>query len=129
MGTKFKAIEQRVSMSKKEIISFQILFYGFANDIYLNKNRLEVLTLLGLWGKMNISDFCQEISDRRIFSSSQAVRNYILECIKDDLVIRSGAGNKIIEISDKLELLVDDRIYINMKLYTDESEASEGVNT
>jgi hypothetical protein len=110
-------IDKQVSMSLFDIIRFQINFYCFSNNIRISPAQLDTLAHLGLWDEINISDFCEQIVTEEIFGNPQTVRNFIIKSIKDDLIIRKGLGNKIIKLSDSIELLNKGTVLINLKLY------------
>ena len=105
-------------MDLQDIIRFQIINYCFINDINLSPNQIRTLTLLGEWGEINISTFCQQISDLEIYSSAQTVRNFIIDSIKTGIVIRQGKGEKLISITKDVELLNSGNIIIHLKVYT-----------
>jgi len=121
MSLKYKVVEQELGMDLHSLIKFQLINYCFVNDRHLSPNQLKTLTYLAEWGDMNISDFCKEISDMEIYGSDQTVRNFILDCIKEGMVVRKGKGAKakLIEITPEAELLCEGNIVIKMNVYTD----------
>jgi hypothetical protein len=72
---------------------------------------------LGLYGEMNMSDFCNEVVSEEIFGNVQTTRNFITKCVKDGLVTRNGLGNKLVSVSSNLELLTEGNILLNLKVY------------
>ena len=106
-------------MDLHTLIRYQLVMYCFVNEIHLSPNQLTTLTYLAEWGEMNISDFCNEIYDRSIYGSPQTVRNFILECVKDKLIVRSGKGSKLISITSKVDLLTEGGIVLKHTVYTD----------
>jgi hypothetical protein len=114
---KAKVIEKQLPMSLYDIIRFQINTYCFLNNIRISPAQLDTLAYLGMWGDMNISDFCDQIVTEDIFGSSQTVRNFVIKCVKDNLILRTGTGKKIIRLTDNINLLNEGTILINMKVY------------
>lgn len=110
-------VNKQMPLSLKEVIKFQINMHCFINKIRLSPAQLDCLSLLGLYGEINMSDFCTEVVYEEIFGNVQTTRNFITKCIKDDLVTRSGLGNKIVSINKKLELLTEGTILLNLKVY------------
>lgn len=108
-------VDKKLVMSLIDIVRFQLNIYCFAENIKLSPSQLNTLAHLGVWGEMNISDFCEEIVRADIFGNPQTVRNFILTAVKLNLVERTGMGNKIIKMSDKLELKTEGNILINLK--------------
>jgi len=121
----YKVVQQNLEMDLHNLIKYQLVNYCFVQDMHLSPNQLETLTYLSEWGEMNMSDFCEKISDDlEIYKSAQTVRNFILDCIKDKLVVRTGKGSKNIEITSDAELLCEGNIVIKMNIYTN-GEAEE----
>jgi hypothetical protein len=110
-------VEKKTQLSLFNIVRYQINFYCFVNDIRLSPAQLDTLAYLGLWGEMNISDFCEEVVKQEVFTNPQTARNFLIKCVKDKLVIRKGLGNKIVELADVFELVNSGTIVINSKIY------------
>lgn len=110
-------IEKNVPLSLFDIIRYQMHFYCFMNNIRIAPAQLDTLSYLGLWGEINISDFCQQVTDLELFTNPQTVRNFIIKCVKDGYIIRKGLGNKNIELSNIFSLLNSGTILINLKVY------------
>jgi len=129
MSIKVTTVDRLVSMSLHDIVRWQISNHCFAENIKTSPNELKTLALLSEWGEINFSDFCQQVSDKGIYSNPQTVRNFILKCIKSKLVVRKGKGLKVIEMSDEIEILSEGNIVINMKIYHAEKQESKGTTT
>jgi len=114
-------INKQVPLSLLEIIKFQINMHCFINKIRLSPAQMDCLSLLGLYGEINMSDFCNEVVSEKILGNVQTTRNFITKCVKDNLVIRTGLGNKLILINPKLELRTSGTILLNLKVYHHET--------
>lgn len=110
-------VEKNIGLSLFDIIRYQIHFYCFMNNIRIAPAQLDALAYLGMWGEINISDFCQQITDMELFTHPQTVRNFVIKCVKDGYIIRTGLGNKNIQLSKDFNLLNEGNILINLKLY------------
>jgi hypothetical protein len=110
-------VEKNIKLSLFDIIRYQINFYCFINNIRLSPAQLDTLAYLGLWGEMNISDFCEEVVKEEIFTNPQTARNFLIKSVKEGLVLRKGLGNKIVELSSVFELVNSGTIVINSKIY------------
>lgn len=117
MSLEFTTVEKRIPLDSLDIIIFQLSTYCFINKIMMSHNQMKTLAYLGKWGEMNISDFCQQISDEGIYSNPQTVRNFLLKCIESGTVIRKGTGKKIIELSEKIDLITEGNILLRLKVY------------
>ena len=124
MSLKVTTVDKLISMTLYDIIRFQISNYCFLNEVRISINELDTLTYLGIWGDMNITDFCQQVVDENVYGNPQTVRNFILKCVKSSLVIRSGVGNKIITINKDIEIIAKGNIVVNMKVYHAEEQES-----
>ncbi len=115
-------VNKQVPLSLIEVIKFQINMYCFINKIRLSPAQLDCLSLLGLYGEMNMSDFCNEVVSEEIFGNVQTTRNFITKCVKDGLVTRSGLGNKLVALNQSLEILTEGNILLNLKVYHIETD-------
>lgn len=114
---KVQVIDKNLPMTLYDIIRFQINNYCFLNDVRISPAQLDTLAYLGMWGDMNISDFCDQVVDEDVFSNPQTVRNFVIKCVKENLILRKGTGKKIICLVDDFSLLREGSILINMKVY------------
>jgi hypothetical protein len=117
-------VNKQVSLSLIDIIKYQLNMYCFINKIRISPAQLDCLSMLGLYGEINMSDFCNEVVSEEIFGNVQTTRNFITKCVKDDLVTRSGLGNKLVSINKNLELLTEGTILLNLKIYHLETNKS-----
>lgn len=113
-GTK---IDKKLGLALLDIIRFQIMFHCFVEKIRLSPAQIECLALLGEFGEMNISDFCNEASDSEIFGNAQTVRNFVIKCVKDGLITRTGLGNKLISLNKDLAIVTSGNILLDLKVY------------
>lgn len=114
---KVKVVDKILPMTLHDIVRFQINNYCFLEDVRVSPAQLDTLAYLGVWGDINISDFCDQVVEEQVFTNAQTVRNFIVKCVKNDLVIRKGTGKKIICLSDEFGLQRNGSILINMKVY------------
>lgn len=129
MSIKVTTVDKLIEMSLHDIVRFQISNYCFTENVKISPNELGTLSYLGVWGEMNISDFCEQVVDEGVYSNPQTVRNFLLKCIKSGLVIRKGTGNKIIALDKEVGVLAEGNIVINMKVYHAEKQESKDSNT
>jgi|TARA_R110000868_G_scaffold5681_6_gene33639 hypothetical protein len=114
---KVLTVDKKIQLDLYDIVRFQITLYCFLNKIKISPAQLDSLAYLGVWGEINISDFCEQIVNEDIFGNPQTVRNFILKCVRDNLIERKGLGKKIISLSQRIELYSSGNILINMKVY------------
>lgn len=114
---KAKVINKNLKMPLIDIIKYQINMHCFLNEIRVSPAQLDCLGLLGLYGEINMSDFCAEVVSEEIFGNVQTTRNFITKCVKSGTVIRLGLGNKNICLNPKLNILNEGTIVLNLKVF------------
>ena len=65
-------IEKKAQVSKGEVIQYQILTYCFFNNIQISLSDLNCLYSLSLMEGIELTTFCDKISELGIFKSSQS---------------------------------------------------------
>lgn len=91
---KFKLAESKIMMSLYDIVKYQILVYCYTNRIQLNDSDLETLTLLATVGETELTEFCLLCTEKRIFKSTQVVRNCVVKLEKLNLISKDGSNKK-----------------------------------
>lgn len=110
-------VNKQVPMSLFDIIRYQINMHCFTEKIRMSPAQQDCLALLGLYGEMHMSDFCEQVVNEEIFSNVQTTRNFMVKCVKENLVVRSGLGNKVVSLNKNLEILTEGTILLNLKVY------------
>jgi len=110
---KVNQIEKKMQMKIWEIIKYQILTYCYLNKIQVSDADLECLTLLSVRGEQELTVFCTEVHTRKIFKSSQTVRNALTKAEKKELITKEGRSKKKIAIHPALKLLTTGNILLN----------------
>lgn len=117
-------VNKQVPLSLFDVIKFQINMHCFTEKIRLSPAQMDCLALLGMYGDMNMSDFCEQVVTNEIFGNVQTTRNFITKCVKDGLVTRSGLGNKVVSLEKTFNVLTEGTILLNLKVY--HVEANKG---
>jgi hypothetical protein len=112
-------VDKRVKVSKNDIIKYQIVTYCFLNDIQISNADLECLTELGKLKTVELNKFCNVVSEKKIFKSSQSCRNAIQKSKKKGLIKKN---TKSIFLTSDIQLQVDGTIYLDYKLLSIEKE-------
>lgn len=121
-------INKQVPMTLLDIIRFQINMHCFTNKIRLSPAQQDCLALLGMYGDINMSDFCEQVVLEEVFGNVQTTRNFITKSVKEGLVIRSGMGNKVVSLNPNLGILNSGTILLNLKVYHHEANQSKNAN-
>jgi hypothetical protein len=117
-------VDKKVKMSRDEVIKFQILTHCFLNDIQISNSDLNCLAELAKEGRKELTSFCDLISKKNIFKSSQSARNAITKAEKKKLVIKNGSNKKIIYINQDLNVQTEGLILLDYKILGIETEES-----
>jgi hypothetical protein len=125
---KFNVVDKKVSMSLEEIIRFQIVTYCYIHRIILSESDLSCLTLLGINGKAELSDFCNACCDpanrdkepttsyqKAVFKTPQTVRNCIARMRNHNIINRDGS--KTIELNPDLNIQAEGNVLLNFKMF------------
>ena len=108
-------------MTKWDIVKYQILTYCYLRKINVSDSDLECLTLLSINGEQELTAFCTEVHDRKIFQSSQTVRNALTKAEKKDLITKEGRSKKRICIHKDLQIQTLGNILLDYKFLAVES--------
>jgi len=122
-------IVKKVRMSKQDLVQYQILTELFMKKISLNQSDIELLTLLGLWGSLGLTEFCEKAADivykdtPRVMARIQNVRNRLVILERKGLVVKESATKKkkIISLSDTISVLVTGDILLDYNMLSVDS--------
>jgi hypothetical protein len=84
----------------------------FFKKEYLIQSDIEILTLLVMWGPMELGSFCSdaakilypESKPEELSTRAQNVRNRIVKLEKRNIVSKSSTGRKTIVINPEIEI-------------------------
>ena len=110
-------VEKKVRMDHWDIIKFQILTYCYLNHIPVSDADLDLLTLLAISGEQELSTFCEKAAARKIFKSSQTVRNAVGKAEQKLLVRKEEKkkSKKKISLSPEIQVLTEGNILLDYK--------------
>ena len=104
-------IQKKIRVSAYDSVKYQIMTeLMFFKKEHLIPSDMELLTLLALWGPMELGAFCTtaakriypDIKPEEIAVRSQNVRNRIVKLEKRLLVEKSKSGKKMIQLADNI---------------------------
>ena len=115
-------IQKKVRLNAHDLVKYQIMtevvFFG---KEHLIPSDMELLTLLALWGPVELVSFCTkaakhlypEMKPEEIAVRSQNVRNRIVKLEKRKLVEKSKSGKKMIQIASRITLASDGNVLLD----------------
>lgn len=128
-------VNKQVQMDLIEIIKFQLITHCYINQINLSELDLDCLTYLGLLGEVELTDFCNQMAEKRLRdkmktwkpspdkpgekkpdSSPQTIRNVLIKAEKENMILKNGRGRKKIALNPNLKIQTAGNILLNYKL-------------
>lgn len=123
-------VAKKVVMSKQDITKFQILTYCYLKSIKVSEADLECLTLLGINGEKELSDFCNVVSTEKIFKSPQSARNAISKAHKKGLIFKKGNSKKsVVGLNPDMQVQAKGNVLLDYKFAHIESKESKNTST
>lgn len=113
---KVNVVQKKARIELKDIIKFQLLTHCFLNDLQLSNNELDCVTLLGLYGESELSEFCNLAVDKNIFKTSQTVRNFLTKAGQLKLINKEGTNKKKISLNKELHIQTIGNILLDYKI-------------
>ena len=117
-------VDKRVRTSRDEVVKYQILTYCFLNNIQISNSDLNCLAELAKEGRKELTSFCEYISKKKIFKSSQSCRNALAKAEKKNLIIKDGTNKKTIYINDDINVQTEGTILLDYKILGVETKES-----
>lgn len=110
-----QVVEKRAKVTQWDIIKFQLIAHCYLNEITLSDGELGCLTLLSISGEMDLTEFCNEAAIRKIFKTTQTVRNCITKMEKLGFIKKEGKSKKKIFINPELNIKSDGNLLLDIK--------------
>jgi hypothetical protein len=117
-------VDKRVKTSRDLVIKYQILTYCFLNEIQISSSDLNCLAELAKKGRKELTSFCEYISKKGIFKSSQSCRNALAKAEKKKLIIKDGSNKKTIYLNQDINVQTEGTILLDYKILGFETQES-----
>jgi hypothetical protein len=114
---KFNVVDKKVRMGLYDIVRYQILVYCYVNRIQVTDSDLECLATLAVTGESDLTEFCLLITEKRIFKSTQSVRNCLVKLERNNLISKEGKTKKKITVTPGMMIQTHGNILINNKFF------------
>ena len=115
-------VDLKLRVDVNKTIKYQILTYCFFNNILISNTDLDFLSELSLISKIEISKFCDLITNKNIFKSPQSARNAISKAEKKNLLTKTGTNKKTITINKNINVQTSGLVLLNYKILGNESQ-------
>lgn len=113
---KVNLVQKKVLVGYGEIIKYQLLTYCFIDNVQLSMNELNCLTLLAYNGEIGLSEFCSEAVEKKIFKTSQTVRNFLNKASKKGLILKTGTNKKTVQLKPEMNVQTKGNIMLDYKI-------------
>jgi hypothetical protein len=137
---KVNVVNKQVRMDLPEIIKFQLITHCYVNNIMMSDLEVDCLTFLGLNSGEDgyeLNSFCMDMAEKRkheklklnttvksLVASPQTIRNSLSKLQKNNFIVKSGKGKKVIEINPELKLQLRGNILLNYRfIYAEPKES------
>ena len=117
-------VDKRVQMNYWDIVKYQILTHCYLNKVTVSEADLNCLTYLALEGDQELTSFCHKAHTRKIFSSTQSVRNCLTKAEKKGLIKKEGKNKKKIYINPDIKVQTHGTILLDFKFLSVASQQS-----
>jgi len=125
---RFNVVDKKVRMGLYDIVRYQILTYCYVNRVQVTESDLDCLTILAMTGESDLTEFCLLITEKRIFKSTQSVRNCLVKLEGNNLITKEGKTKKRIGVNPLMKLQTFGNILINHKfVYVDPQETQGSI--
>ena len=116
---KFNVVDKKVRMGLYDIVKYQILTHCYVKRIPVTESDVDCLATLAISGESDLTEFCLLVTQKRIFKSTQSVRNCIVKLEKNNLIGKEGKTKKKkkILVNPDLNLQTVGNILINHKFF------------
>ena len=90
-----KNIKKKAELTQLELVKFQLVTYCYFEKVTVSEAVIEMLARLCIAGTTELSSFCKEMADLKVFASPQVIRNSIISSEEKNLVIKEGKKKMI----------------------------------
>ena len=109
-------VEKRIKVDRDDVIKYQIVTYCFMNNIQISSSDLKCLLELAKTETTDLTNFCTNISKKKIFKSPQSCRNAITKSEKKGLIVKSGNNKKTIRINEEMNIQIEGPLFLEYKI-------------
>ncbi len=117
-------VDQKAKVDIDTTIQYQIVTYCFFNNLQISNSDLRCLAELAKQGEVELTLFCNDVTDLGIFKSPQSARNAITKASKKNLVMKNGKNKKKIYLNKSMNVQTTGNVLLDYKILGIESQES-----
>jgi len=123
---KFNLVDKKVRMGLYDIVKYQIVTHCYVNRLMVTESDLDCLVTLAMAGEYDLTEFCLLATEKRIFKSTQSVRNCLVKLEKNNLITKEGKTKKKILLNPEMKVQTSGNIMINHKFFHIDPQEAQG---
>lgn len=125
-----KKVNKKLRLSTQDIIKYQLITEVlFFKKEYLIPSDLEILTLLVMWGPIELGKFCiaaaeiiyPNVEPKEVSTRAQNIRNRIVKLEKRKIIVKSNTGRKTISLNPEISIFSKGNILLDYNYLAIES--------
>jgi hypothetical protein len=117
-------VDEKMRVTINETIQYQIVTYCFFKRLQISNADLKCLAELAKQKEIELTLFCNELTDKGIFKSPQSARNAISKASKKNLIIKAGKNKKKISLHKGMNVQTEGNVLLDYKILGLETQAS-----
>ena len=123
---KFNLIEKKVRMELYDIVKYQMLTHCYIKRISVTDSDLDCLTILAILDGCELTEFCLIATEKRIFKSTQSVRNCLVKLEKHNLITKEGKYKTKVSLNQDVKVQTSGNILVNHKFFYIDPQETQG---
>lgn len=122
--TQVNLVEKKARFTQFEVVRYQVITHCYIHNIHMTESEIDCFSILALSGKVEMSEFCNNVVKKKIFKTPQTVRNCVGKFISLNLIKKSKVdGQKKIYVNEDLKIQAEGNIMLNYKfIFVDTKE-------
>ena len=115
-------VSKKVKLDKDILVKYQLLTHCYLEGINVSNADLDCLTMLAFNEEIELTEFCNYVSDEGVFKTPQSVRNAVIKFERKGMIEKNGKGRKLIKLSANLNIQVKGNVFLDYKFVSIEPQ-------
>ena len=115
-------VSKKLKLDKDILVKYQLLTHCYLEGINVSNADLDCLTMLAFNEEIELTEFCNYVSDEGVFKTPQSVRNAVIKFERKGMIEKNGKGRKLIKLSANLNIQVKGNVFLDYKFVSIEPQ-------
>ena len=115
-------VSKKLKLDKDILVKYQLLTHCYLEGINVSNADLDCLTMLAFNEEIELTEFCNYVSDEGVFKTPQSVRNAVIKFERKGMIEKNGKGRKLIKLSANLNIQVKGNVLLDYKFVSIEPQ-------